>query len=126
MRKLYLTILIFFIMRDKKSFELSNDLITQDNYDVEVKGIYLGKLSQELLQNCFQKYLAKTDFIDSLILVEKDDLNRLEIFSSIGAVYLKVSTISAIQQENNDDRYAINPDLEGGKKRKGLFARLKK
>lgn len=115
-----------FFMTEDLSFELVEDLITKDNFKVEIKGIFRGGLSPKVIQKTFQNYLKKVNFVDALILVEKDDLIGMSDFSRLGADYLNVITINAIQQEDNNEKYAINPELEGNKKKKGFLGRLKK
>ncbi|MCE7736042.1 MAG: hypothetical protein GPJ54_14260 [Candidatus Heimdallarchaeota archaeon] len=113
-------------MSEDLSFEISDNLITKDNFAVVIKGIFKGGLSHDVILKDFQSYLEKVNFVDALILVEKDNLTELDDFSKLGVDYLNVITINAIQQEDKTEKYAINPDLEGKNKKKGFLGRFKK
>ncbi len=108
--------------KERTVFEFSNGIITLDNYQVEIKGYYIGQ-ETELIDH-FIDYFRNYNFIDTLELIKIDNLLNEDAFKDIDIEILKLNTVSAIQSQNYEEKYAIKPELE--KKKKGIFSRFKK
>ena len=109
------------IMSEKKLFELSSGVHTQDGFNVELKGFYVGEESNANVLDALRSFSATNHLEVMLNLIEEESIHDI---LSINATQLKLTTVNAIRTD--PDRYAINPDLEGKKQKKGFFSRFRR
>ena len=114
-------------MTEKIEFDFNSGIVSSDNFNLEVKGYFENNATAVSdVKVAFSTYANKHQFTDILSLIEKEDISSHDVFSSLSLKTLKIVTLNAIRTEDQSEKYAINPDLEGQKKKKGLFGRFKR
>ncbi|MCY3414691.1 MAG: hypothetical protein INQ03_23780 [Candidatus Heimdallarchaeota archaeon] len=113
-------------MSQRTSFEISQNVISQDNFEIEILGTFVKELKLDHFSNSMNKYCMTKKFLEIMKLLELEDLALIDEFAEFKENHVKLTTIRAIQQENPDEIYEINPDLENKGKKKGFLSRFRK
>ncbi len=115
-------------------FEITSELSSSDNYSIYLKGHYSTVPEDKVneieakIKSVAGEYFADKTLLDILSLFENERMQLTDSIQSrvgIPEFELTIFTINAIEQI---DKYEIDPNLTGQKRRegKGLFGRFKR